>query len=59
MGVSPADGSPVAADDGAGTARRPDRRPAQTIRKVLDAGLEELRESSSMPRRPYVDNQHV
>lgn len=29
-----------------GTARRSDRRPAQTIRKVLDAGLEELRESS-------------
>jgi AcrR family transcriptional regulator len=27
-------------------ARRSDRRPAQTIRKVLDAGLEELRESS-------------
>jgi AcrR family transcriptional regulator len=26
--------------------RRSDRRPAQTIRKVLDAGLEELRESS-------------
>lgn len=33
-------------DRGAGTARRFDRRPAQTIRKVLDAGLEELRESS-------------
>jgi AcrR family transcriptional regulator len=31
---------------GTGTARRSDRRPAQTIRKVLDAGLEELRESS-------------
>ncbi|OBI64592.1 TetR/AcrR family transcriptional regulator [Mycobacterium sp. E796] len=30
----------------AGTARRSDRRPAQTIRKVLEAGLEELRESS-------------
>lgn len=30
----------------AATARRSDRRPAQTIRKVLDAGLEELRESS-------------
>lgn len=30
----------------AGTARRSDRRPAQTIRKVLNAGLEELRESS-------------
>ncbi len=27
-------------------ARRSDRRPGQTIRKVLDAGLEELRESS-------------
>ena len=36
---SPADGSP-------GAARRSDRRPAQTIRKILDAGLEELRESS-------------
>ena len=31
---------------GAGPARRSDRRPGQTIRKVLDAGLEELRESS-------------
>lgn len=31
---------------GAGVARRSDRRPGQTIRKVLDAGLEELRESS-------------
>jgi len=31
---------------GAGAARRSDRRPGQTIRKVLDAGLEELRESS-------------
>jgi AcrR family transcriptional regulator len=30
----------------AGGTRRSDRRPAQTIRKVLDAGLEELRESS-------------
>jgi TetR/AcrR family transcriptional regulator, cholesterol catabolism regulator len=30
----------------AGAARRSDRRPAQTIRKVLDAGLVELRESS-------------
>jgi TetR/AcrR family transcriptional regulator, cholesterol catabolism regulator len=30
----------------AGAARRSDRRPGQTIRKVLDAGLEELRESS-------------
>ena len=28
------------------SARRRDRRPEQTIRKVLDAGLEELRESS-------------
>ena len=44
--VSPAEGSPIATDDRAGTARRNDRRPAQTIRKVLDAGLEELRESS-------------
>lgn len=43
--VSPADG-PVDVGDRAGTARRSDRRPAQTIRKVLDAGLEELRESS-------------
>ena len=34
------------ADERAGAARRSDRRPAQTIRKVLDAGLEELRESS-------------
>jgi TetR/AcrR family transcriptional regulator, cholesterol catabolism regulator len=30
----------------AGAARRSDRRPGQTIRKVLDAGLDELRESS-------------
>jgi TetR/AcrR family transcriptional regulator, cholesterol catabolism regulator len=30
----------------AGAARRSDRRPGQTIRKVLDAGLAELRESS-------------
>lgn len=29
-----------------GPARRSDRRPGQTIRKVLDAGLQELRESS-------------
>lgn len=43
--VSLADG-PVDVGDRAGTARRSDRRPAQTIRKVLDAGLEELRESS-------------
>jgi AcrR family transcriptional regulator len=44
--ASPADGGPVTDDDRAGAARRSDRRPAQTIRKVLDAGLEELRESS-------------
>lgn len=31
---------------GATAPRRSDRRPGQTIRKVLDAGLEELRESS-------------
>ena len=31
---------------GFGAARRSDRRPGQTIRKVLDAGLQELRESS-------------
>lgn len=31
---------------GARTSRRSDRRPGQTIRKVLDAGLAELRESS-------------
>jgi len=37
--VSPSDGGPAAV-------RRSDRRPAQTIRKVLDAGLDELRESS-------------
>jgi TetR/AcrR family transcriptional regulator, cholesterol catabolism regulator len=30
----------------AGASRRSDRRPGQTIRKVLDAGLAELRESS-------------
>jgi hypothetical protein len=38
---------------GAGGTRRSDRRPAQTIRKVLDAGLAELRESSyaSLTRR--------
>jgi TetR/AcrR family transcriptional regulator, cholesterol catabolism regulator len=29
-----------------GAGRRSDRRPGQTIRKVLDAGLDELRESS-------------
>ncbi len=34
------------ASPGAGAARRSDRRPGQTIRKVLDAGLAELRESS-------------
>jgi AcrR family transcriptional regulator len=44
--VSPADGSPITGDDRAGMVRRSDRRPAQTIRKVLDAGFEELRESS-------------
>lgn len=32
--------------DAAVTPRRSDRRPGRTIRKVLDAGLEELRESS-------------
>ncbi|GFG65001.1 TetR family transcriptional regulator [Mycobacterium kubicae] len=32
--------------DGTESARRSDRRPGQTIRKVLDAGLRELRESS-------------
>ncbi|HET9889252.1 MAG TPA: TetR/AcrR family transcriptional regulator, partial [Mycobacterium sp.] len=39
---------PVAAGKSAeaGAARRSDRRPGQTIRKVLDAGLAELRESS-------------
>jgi len=36
----------VGAFSGTGAARRSDRRPEQTIRKVLDAGLEELRESS-------------
>lgn len=41
---SPAGPAGTVAD--AGTARRSDRRPAQTIRKVLDAGLQELRESS-------------
>jgi TetR/AcrR family transcriptional regulator, cholesterol catabolism regulator len=44
--VSPVDGGAIAADDRVGTARRSDRRPVQTIRKVLDAGLAELRESS-------------
>jgi len=40
--------SPVVPDvsAGVGAVRRSDRRPGQTIRKVLDAGLEELRESS-------------
>jgi TetR/AcrR family transcriptional regulator, cholesterol catabolism regulator len=42
--VSPA--GPVATVADTGGTRRSDRRPAQTIRKVLDAGLEELRESS-------------
>ena len=36
--------SPATSD--VSTARRSDRRPGQTIRKVLDAGLEELRDSS-------------
>ena len=36
----------VAQATGPAVARRRDRRPARTIRKVLDAGLEELRESS-------------
>ena len=31
---------------GAIAGRRSDRRPGQTIRKVLDAGLDELRETS-------------
>lgn len=44
--ASSAEGNPIAAGGGVGTARRSDRRPAQTIRKVLDAGLQELRESS-------------
>ncbi|SPM36778.1 TetR family transcriptional regulator, partial [Mycobacterium rhizamassiliense] len=38
--------SPTGPASAAGGTRRSDRRPAQTIRKVLDAGLEELRESS-------------
>lgn len=42
--ASPA--GPVGTVAGAGGTRRSDRRPAQTIRKVLDAGFEELRESS-------------
>ena len=37
---------PAARANAAGVARRSDRRPGQTIRKVLDAGLEELREAS-------------
>ncbi len=37
---------PVTTVGGGGAARRSDRRPGQTIRKVLDAGLEELRQSS-------------
>lgn len=45
--VSKAASSPLAAGNtAAGAARRSDRRPGQTIRKVLDAGLQELRESS-------------
>ncbi len=43
--VSETSASPVGPAD-VGAARRSDRRPGQTIRKVLDAGLEELRESS-------------
>jgi TetR/AcrR family transcriptional regulator, cholesterol catabolism regulator len=43
--VAPPVGS-VSGVRGAGAGRRSDRRPGQTIRKVLDAGLEELRESS-------------
>jgi AcrR family transcriptional regulator len=42
--TSPADDSANTA--GGTTTRRSDRRPGQTIRKVLDAGLEELRASS-------------
>lgn len=38
--------SPAEPVNTVGGTRRSDRRPAQTIRKVLDAGLEELRESS-------------
>lgn len=37
---------PGARDEAGAAARRSDRRPGQTIRKVLDAGLVELRESS-------------
>jgi AcrR family transcriptional regulator len=37
---------PGPADASLGAGRRSDRRPGQTIRKVLDAGLDELRESS-------------
>ncbi|WP_158019118.1 TetR/AcrR family transcriptional regulator [Mycobacterium basiliense] len=36
----------MTAAESAGVGRRSDRRPGQTIRKVLDAGLEELRDSS-------------
>lgn len=39
-------GDDASAAAGASTQRRSDRRPGQTIRKVLDAALEELRESS-------------
>jgi AcrR family transcriptional regulator len=42
--TSPADGNGNTV--GSTTTRRSDRRPGQTIRKVLDAGLEELRQSS-------------
>ncbi|PRI12713.1 TetR/AcrR family transcriptional regulator [Mycobacterium shigaense] len=38
--------SPNGAVTAVGATRRSDRRPAQTIRKILDAGLAELRESS-------------
>jgi TetR/AcrR family transcriptional regulator, cholesterol catabolism regulator len=38
--------SPGPAEASVGAGRRSDRRPGQTIRKVLDAGLDELRESS-------------
>jgi len=38
--------SSVVAGSTAGAVRRSDRRPGQTIRKVLDAGLAELRQSS-------------
>lgn len=43
--MSPAP-SRITKGSGAGAGRRSDRRPGQTIRKVMDAGLQELRESS-------------